>query len=159
MHDTKPTTPNTARTTPGARSGATPPGAPTAPNLSVAPQVVELSAAVTQLTARTQQLEQELAMRDAKIKVEADARSRGLALPKPVFDTLVNLSLAGDRTAYDAILGNVRGVPVEEKGTAAVTEESIELSAMEIRFAQMHGVTPEQMKAQKLATAGVGREA
>ena len=91
--------------------------------------MVELSAAVTQLTARTQQLEQELAMRDARIRVETDARARNLALPKPVFDTLVNLSLAGDKTAYDAILGNVRGVPAEEKGTAAVTEESIELSA------------------------------
>lgn len=141
------------------------PNAPIGGNMSVntatqaatTPANVELSAAYVELAARTQRLEEELVLRDARLKVEADARARSLALPKPVFDTLVNLSVSGDKAGYDAILGNVRSVPATEKGTAGNGEETVDLSAIELHFAAMHGVTPEQMKAQKLADAGVKR--
>jgi hypothetical protein len=71
----------------------------------------------------------------------------------------VNLSVSGDKAGYDAILGNVRSVPATEKGTAGNGEATVELSAVELHFAQMHGVTAEQMKAQKLADAGIRKVA
>lgn len=127
----------------------------TAGDNELAARVVELSTRNVDLAARVVALETAANKSNAEAKVEADARRLGLALPKPVADTLVELACAGNTTAYEAIIANVRSVPAADKG-AGTAGDVVELSAMERDFAKMMGVTPEQVIAQKRANASRG---
>lgn len=141
---------------PAAPSEAPAPEAmPPAPGLSAAPEgMVELSAVVMRQQAEIETLKAREARRDAEARVRLDLAGKNV--PGPVFETLVNLSTAGDTAGYQTVLGIAPAVPTSEKGSAGRGEADVELSAIELEFAEMHGVTPEQMKAQKLANARTG---
>lgn len=120
---------------------------------AVAPDMVTMSADYLKMAAKVEALEAAEKMRGHIAKVTTDLGSRNV--PKPVFDTLVNLSASGDAAGYATVLGLAPSVPTAEVGTSGNAEGSVELSAIELAFAKQHGVTVEQMRAQKLANMGV----
>lgn len=120
---------------------------------AVTPDMVNLSAAYMAVRAELDELKADKLRRDHVAKVTADLGSKNV--PQPVFDTLVNLSASGDAASYATVLKLAPAVPTTEAGTAGNAEGSVELSAVELAFAKQHGVTVEQMRAQKLVNMGV----
>lgn len=122
----------------------------------VTAQMVEMAAAYTSLVDRTTKVERELALSKAAAKVDADAKARNLALPVPVRDVLIELSVSGNQAAYAAVLGNTVGVPVGERGSAEEPDgPALTLSATDKMVARQIGISEADMLAQKAADAGI----
>lgn len=123
---------------------------------ALAARVVELSERNVEMAARLVALETANKHAGAVAKVAADAKQRGLDLPKPVEDTLIELAEAGNTKAYDAIIANVRTVPAGDKGASSAHPlADVELSETEARIATEHGVSLDDYRRQKAAAMGI----
>lgn len=132
------------------------PAAPAPGTVELSAQMVQLSAAAVKMAEEIKELRAANGRAAAEKKVAADAAARGLSLPKPVHDALVNMAATGDTTVYDAIIANVKGVPTEDKGASkphALAE--IELSATEVKIATEAGVKLDDYRRQKALNMGI----
>ena len=125
-------------------------------NVDLSAQVVDLSAQVVSALTRVAELESANARAAAEAKVDADAKARGITLPVPVRTALVNLAAAGDTATYAAILPNVVGVPVTERGTSAGGGEGASLAQpadTDLAMMVKMGYAPETARDLLLASA------